>query len=256
MTLRALLPAVVGLAPLIGLADDAPPPPPPQGVWTGKGQAGYVSSRGNSDSKSANAMLDMALVEGPWKHTFHLAGLYGQSGGIVSAERWDTGGQSNYDLTRQVFAFGGLRFEHDLFSGFQYQASGTVGLGYKFFDSNALKLSAQAGIGYRKLRPEDIVKDDAGRVITRTLEPSQDGPVGAFGVLYSQALTHTTTLSDTLLIETSSSDTLTTNALALAVKISTKLALSVGYHIIDNSKPPAGVKNLDTLETINLVYAF
>jgi putative salt-induced outer membrane protein len=256
MTLRALLASLVGLAPLIALADDAPPPPPPQGVWTGKGQAGYVSSKGNSDSKSANAALDMALVEGPWKHTFHVGGLYGQSGGIVSAERWDTGWQSNYDLTREVYGFGGLRFEHDLFSGFQYQASGTAGLGYKFFDTNSIKFSAQAGMGYRKLRPEDLIKDAAGRVTTRSLEGSQDGPVGAFGVLYSQTLTHTTTVSDTLLIETSSSDTLTTNALALAVKISTKLALSVGYHIIDNSKPPAGVKNLDTLETINLVYAF
>jgi putative salt-induced outer membrane protein len=253
MTLRTLLPAVISLAPLLAMADD---PPPPQGVWTGKGQAGYISAKGNTDSKTTNAALDMALVEGPWNHTFHFDGFYGQSAGIVSAERWVTRWQSNYDLTRQIFAFGGLRFEHDLFSGFQYQASGAVGLGYKFFDTNAIKLSVQAGVGYRKLRPEDLTKDASGRVTMRTLEPAQDSPVGVFGVTYSQALTHTTTLSDTLLVETSSSDSLTTNALALAVKISTKLALSVGYHTIENTEPPAGVKKLDRLETLNLVYAF
>ncbi len=73
---------------------------------------------------------------------------------------------------------------------------------------------------------------------------------------YSQALSRTTTLSDKLLVEAGSINTLVTNALALAVKISGKLALSVGYAIQDNSEPPAGLKKLDTLETVNLVYSF
>ena len=53
-----------------------------------------------------------------------------------------------------------------------------------------------------------------------------------------------------------SSDTLVTNALAVAVKVSTKLALSVGYALQDNTKPPAGLKRVDSLETVNLVYSF
>jgi putative salt-induced outer membrane protein YdiY len=72
----------------------------------------------------------------------------------------------------------------------------------------------------------------------------------------SQALSSTTTITDKLLVESGSSDTLITNALALAVKISNKLALSVGYSVQDNTKPPGGLKKLDTLETVNLVYSF
>ena len=139
-----------GLTPVIALADD---PPPPQDVWTGKGQAGYVSSQGNSDAKSANAAIDAAFLDGPWKHAFHLGGLYGESAGIVSAERWDTGWQSNYDLTPQLYTFGGLRYERDMFSGFQYQESLTAGLGYKIFDTNTTKLDIQAGAGFKRLRP-------------------------------------------------------------------------------------------------------
>jgi putative salt-induced outer membrane protein len=246
---------IAAAAPLLAAADDAPPPPP-EGVWTGKGQAGYVSSKGNTDSKSANVALDMALVEGPWKHAFHLGGLYGQSAGVVSAERWDTAWQSNHDLTANVFAFGGLRYQHDMFSGFQYQASGTAGLGYKIFDTDATKLSAQIGVGYRRLRPEDLTLGPSGGVSNRTLEPAEGSAVGTLGATYSQALSGTTTLSDKLLVESGSTDTLITNALALAVKISTKLALSVGYNIQDNTKPPANLKKLDTLETVNLVYSF
>ena len=116
MKSRILLLSVCGLAPIMALADD--PPPPPQDVWTGKGQAGYTSSSGNSEGKAANAALDMAYLDDAWKHAFHLGGLYGESAGIVAAERWDTSWQSNYDLTKDLYTFGLLTYRHDLFSGF------------------------------------------------------------------------------------------------------------------------------------------
>jgi putative salt-induced outer membrane protein len=247
--------ALSGLPPVIALADD-PPPPPPQGVWTGKGQAGYVASQGNTDGKSANAAIDAALFEGPWKHAFHLAGLYGQSADVVSAERWDTNWQSNYDLSARLYTFGGLRYERDMFSGFQYQASVTGGLGYKFFDTDKTKLDVQVGAGYKRLRPEDLLFGPTGAVVQRTPLTAESDAIGTLGVNYSQAFTATTTLTDKLLVESGSSNTLVTNALALAVKVSTKLALSVGYTVTDNSKPPQGLKRVDALETVNLVYAF
>ncbi len=254
MNVRAWTLALACLTPVVALCDEAAPPP--QEVWTGKGQAGYTASEGNSEGKSANAALDTAYLDGPWKHAFHLGGLYGQSAGIVSAERWDTNWQTNYDLRPDLYTFGALRFQHDMFSGFEYQASATAGLGYKLIDTDATKLDVQAGVGYKKLRPEELSKNAFGAVDMRTLEPAESDAIGTLGVNYSQALTSTTTLTDKLLVESGASDTLVTNALALAVKISTKLALSVGYGIQDNTKPPAGLKKLDSLETVNLVYAF
>jgi putative salt-induced outer membrane protein YdiY len=44
--------------------------------------------------------------------------------------------------------------------------------------------------------------------------------------------------------------------LALTVKMSDKLALSVGYAITDNTHPPGTLKKVDTVETVNLVFAF
>ena len=254
MKLHALIFSLCCLTPMLAFSDDAPPPP--EKVWTGKGQAGYVSSQGNSDAKSANAALDMGFLDGPWNHAFHLGGLYGESAGIVSAERWDTLWQSNYALTTDLFTFGALRYARDMFSGFQYQASVTAGLGYKFIDTAKTKLSAQLGAGYRVLRPEELTMDSSGAVTARTLQPSESGVVGTAGLTYSQSLSSSTTLSDKLLVESGSSDTLVTNTLALAVKISTKLALSVGYNVENNSNPPAGLKKLDSLETLNLVYSF
>jgi len=242
------------LSPLITRADDAPAPP--NGVWTGKGQLGFVDTQGNTNSKSANAMLDMAFVDTPWKHAAHLEGLYGQNSGIVSAERWQALWQSNYDFTSRLFGFGGLRYDHDLFSGFEYQGSLTAGAGYNLFNTKATQLSVQVGAGYRVLRPEDLVKNSSGIVIGRTLEARKSDAIGTAGLNYAQALTATTSITDKLTLETGSLDTLLTNALALTVKMSDKLALSVGYSIENNSKPPAGLKKLNTIETINLVYGF
>jgi putative salt-induced outer membrane protein len=242
--------------PAISAWGDEPPPPPPQNVWTGKGQAGYTSSSGNSEGKSANAAIDMAYLDDPWKQAFHLGGLYGQSAGIVSAERWDTSWQTNYNFTANLYTFGLLTYQHDLFSGFDYQASASTGLGYKIIATPTTQLDAQAGVGYQVLRPENIVKNPDGSVASRMLLPSENGVAETAAINYSQALTKTTTLTDKLAVTSSSADTLVTNALAVAVKISTKLALSAGYALQDNSKPPAGLKHVDTLETLNLVYSF
>ena len=249
---KILLPLVLA-ASVPALAEDASLP---ENVWSGKGQAGYVASQGNTAAKSANAALDAALLDGAWKHAFHLGGLYGQNSGIVSAERWDTGWQSDYNLSHETFLFGAARYSHDLFSGFDYQASLTGGLGYKLVDTTATKFEVQVGAGYLRLRPEKLDRNSAGEVTARTLQPTVGSAVLTFGASLSHQLTETTVLTDKLLVDTGSTDTLVTNALALAVKINGKLSLSLGYNIQDNSKPPSGLKKLDTLETVNLVYSF
>jgi putative salt-induced outer membrane protein len=237
-------------------ADEAPAPPPPQGVWTGKGQLGFLNSRGNSDAESINANIDMLRYDGPWKNEFYLGGLYGKSSGIVSAERWEARGQSNYTVSGNLFAFGGLRYEHDLFDGFQYQASVTAGMGYKFIDTVDTKLSGQVGAGYRRLRPEDIIKNADGVVTQRILHDATGEAIGTAGVDFSHAFTKTTTLTNKFLIESGSANTLLHDDIALAVKMSNKLALSVGYGVTDNTHPPGTLRKVDTVTTVNLVFAF
>jgi putative salt-induced outer membrane protein YdiY len=38
--------------------------------------------------------------------------------------------------------------------------------------------------------------------------------------------------------------------------MSTKLALSLGYNLQEHTRPPPGLKKVDILATVNLVYAF
>jgi len=255
MTTNRFAIALLALAPaLTAYGDEAPPPP--QGVFIGKGQVGFLSSRGNSDAESLNANIDVLRYDGPWKNEIYVGGLYGKNSGIVSAERWETWGQSNYTISGDLFVFGGLRYEHDLFDGFQYQASVTGGLGYKLINTDDTKLTVQAGAGYRRLRPETIDKDASGAVIARTPLEATGEAIATAGVDFSHAFSKTTVFTNKFLTEAGSSNTLLRDDLALTVKMSDKLALSVGYGIKDNTKPPAPLKKLDTVASVNLVFGF
>src|SRR5258708_8855895 len=255
-TNRTFAITLLALAPALTVYADAAPPPPPQGVFIGKGQVGFLSSHGNSDAESLNANIDVLRYDGPWKNEIYVGGLYGKNSGIVSAERWESWGHSNYAISGDLFVFGGLRYEHDLFDGFQYQASVTGGLGYKLVNTDDTKLTVQAGAGYRRLRPETIDKDATGLVISRTPLDATGEAIATAGADFSHAFTKTTVLTNKFLMESGSGNTLLRDDPALTVKMSDKLALSVGYGIKDNTKPPAPLKKLDTVESVNLVFGF
>ncbi len=98
--LRAAAMSLLLLHPALVLwADEAPAPSPPTGVWIGKGQFGFLSSRGNSEAESVNGNVDMARYDGAWKNELYVGGLYGRSSGVVSAQRWETRTQSNYTVS-------------------------------------------------------------------------------------------------------------------------------------------------------------
>ena len=244
----------------VALADDAPAPPPPQDTWIGKGQAGFLESKGNSNAESINGDVDLSRFDGAWKNDIYVAALYGKNNGLVSAERYEAREQTNYNFTPRAFAFGGLRYEHDLFDGFQYQASATGGLGYKLLDGKDTTLSAQIGAGFRQIRPEILTTASDGEVTSRTPQDTTRSGIGTFEVDFMHKFSSTTTLTDKYYMEAGAGNTMLQNNLQLAVKMTTKLALAVGYQVIDNTNPAPGsmppLKKVDQLTTVNLQYSF
>jgi putative salt-induced outer membrane protein len=233
-------------------ADDAPPPV----GWTGQGQAGAVLARGNADTTTADVKLDASDTIAQWKHIAHFAFLYGNSAGLTTAQRLEAAWQTNYQFGKKAFVFGSVNGEDDRFDGFVYQATLSTGLGYKLIDSNTTKLTGTLGFGYRRLQPEQLVKDVDGRVIDRIKGDSTSDGVGTAGLDYMQQLTGTTRLTDKLLVQSGGQNTSVANDFAVAVNMTNTLALSVGYGLRYNSAPPAGSKTTDQLTTVNLVYSF
>ena len=229
----------LGIALLVAAASAATTPA--FADWTGKGQAGAVISTGNSESKAGNVKLALGETTGPWTHTVGFNAVYASDSASTTSQRWELLGQTNYKFDAHNFVFGGLRYEDDRFSGFNYQGTLSAGIGHQFIDSDATKLSGQLGLGYK---------------VAETRVPVDKGTALAYlgTVDFRHAFNASTTLLDKLTIEATSDNSFIQNELALEVKISDKLALAVGYAVRHNTDPPPAFKKTDTLTTVNLVY--
>jgi putative salt-induced outer membrane protein len=243
--------AALVLVSSVACADD----PPPVG-WGGKGEAGLVLARGNADTTSADVKLDATDIIDAWKHTVHLAFLYGRNATFATAQRLEGAWQTDYNFGKKAFVFGSVNAENDHFDGFVYQATLATGLGYRFIDSDTTKLTGTLGAGYRRLQTEQLEKNPDGRVTARIPGESTSDAVGSAGLEYLQQVTKTTKLTDKLLVQSGGQNTAVANDFAVVVSINSSLALSVGYGVRYNSNPPFGTKTTDQLTTANLVYSF
>ena len=227
---------------------------PAHADWTGKGEGGLLLSRGNADSTAGNVKLDVAKEQNDWKNSLFVAGLYASNATFATAERIEGRYQLDHKLSDRLYAFGALRGERDLFSGFEYQATLSVGLGYKFIDSATTKFAGTLGVGYRELRPEQLIKAPSGEVVERIKGESSGDAVVTAGLNFEHQATKTTKLLDKLLVEAGSSNTSLANDFGVQVSMSDRLALAFGYGIRYNTDPAPGSKKLDQQTTVNIVY--
>ena len=216
---------------------------PAQADWSGKGELGGVLARGNTETETLNGKIDMTNEVDRWKHLAGFSILRTVNDGVTSANRWELRGESDYALTDRSYLFGALRYEDDEFTDYEYQATASVGYGYKFIDKEATTLDGKIGVGYRQseLRTTGETQDDA---ILR-------------GVLdYSHKITDTTTILNKFLVETGSENTYLQNILGLQVSMTDTLALGLSYEIRHNTDVLPGTENTDQVLTANLVFGF
>jgi putative salt-induced outer membrane protein len=245
MRVSILAATAAALMPVLGSS-------PAHADWTGKGEAGLVVASGNTETETANAKLLLANEIGKWKHQFGGAALYASSDPDgTTAQRWEAFEQTDYNFSPRTFWFGAVRYEDDEFSGFEYQAIASTGLGRKFIDTDVTKFTGTAGVGYKFFETRDSF-DDAGVLI----EPGDnDSEVVFRGTLdYDHKFTATTSLLDKFVVEAGADNTFVQNDLALQVKMTDVLALAVGFSVRHNTDPPVGFEETDTLMTVNLVY--
>lgn len=224
---------------------------PAQADWTGKGEAGLVVASGNTNTETANAKLALATEIGKWKHAVGAAALYASDEDGKTANRWELIGQSDWNFTKRNFLFAAGRYEEDEFSGFEYQTTASLGVGRRFIDSDVTKLVGTVGAGYKFFETRDAF-DSAGVLIE---EGDSDSEVVFRGTVdFEHKFTATTSLINKFIVESGADNTYAQNDLSLQVKMTDVLALAVGYSVRHNTDPPAEFKRTDTLTTINLVY--
>ena len=228
--------------------------PAAQAQWTGKAELGVLLTDGNTESKSANTKLDLTHEGDKWKQNVYAAGLYGENGNFVTAERYEARYQADRKITDRLSWFLGVRGEEDKFGAFAYQATASTGVSYQFVDNPTTKFDGSLGVGYKRFEPQVLVKTPAGDVISRIKGDPDSEPVATLGSNFEHAFTDTTKITNKLLAEAGSDNTSVADDLALQVSMSEKLALAVGLGVRYNTDPPPLAETTDTQLTVNLVY--
>lgn len=260
--------ALAALNPLVARADDAPP-----GEWTGTGELGLAMTRGNTRSESLNAKLNLKKEDEIWKNAFYLTGLRNKGEIVVAqivngetvstkvmqatANRIEGGASVGYRLSPRSYVVGALRYEHDDFAAYRWQAAASVGYGYIAIKNPTTELSFEVGPGYKRVQPVDVFLPVGDPPVLTRVRPGTDGELIGRGLMnFSHAFTESTSIEDTLLVEAGSDGRFYQNDIGLVVRMSDKLALKVGHQTRYNSEVAFGTKRTDQLLTTNLVYSF
>jgi putative salt-induced outer membrane protein len=238
------------------------------GGWSGSGEFGFASATGNSRSQNINAKLGLNQENEQWKNSFFVDALRSKSqqkvvdsaGNTVeqfntTANRYDGGASVGYKLDPRSYIVGAARYEHDDFGANLWQGIVSLGYGYIALKDERNELSFEIGPGYKRYRPADV-DVVVGGVLVPQQQPTESELVARGLINYNYNLTANTAFEDTLLMEAGSKNTYLQNDAGLAVSMTRKLALKVGFQVRHNSDVLPGVKKTDTLTTTNLVYSF
>ncbi|MET0582045.1 MAG: DUF481 domain-containing protein [Pseudoxanthomonas sp.] len=224
--------------------------------WTGGGELGFASARGNSINESLNGRLNIQYTQGDWIHSVDLFGLRAraeyrvedENGDIArdartTANRYTAAGTSALKLGEHRQFTTALRAEQDDFATYDRLQTASIGYGTRMMDGERTKLDLQVGPGYRRAHNAEFDRDESG-VIGR----------GFVGLKFD--LTENTELENNLLVESGSYNTYTQNDLGVSVAMNSHLALKAGLQARRNSDVESDRKKTDTLTTMNVVYRF
>ena len=266
LTVCALLACVASFA---AQADDTPAAASSSnnGGWSGSGEFGFASATGNTRSQNINAKLNLNQENEQWKNNFFFDGLRAKSQQAVvnssgatvqqlneTANRYDAGASVGYKLDPRSYVVSAVRYEHDDFGANVWDGVVSVGYGYIALKDETNELSFEIGPGFKEYRPAatDVLVNGVEVPLQNTSTQSEAIARGLIN--YKYKITDNTSFEDTFLTEAGSKNTYAQNDAGVAVSMTKKLAVKVGFQIRHNTQVLPGIRKNDTLTTTNIVY--
>lgn len=217
--------------------------------WTSSIELGFVKTTGNTETQTSIGKLDVGYEAGKWKHTLHAEG-YGQESEndlgvtVVSAERYEIMGKSDYKFTDRDYGFGLIRLQKDRFSGFEYENVLSLGYGRKALLRDNMELDLEIGPGAR------FYKVDNGE--------ATDEALLVLAANYWWAISDTSKFIQELRSDIGEEFTSSRSVTGIQANINKTLALRFTYTIRHKSEvpDPATTEKTDTETAMSLVYTF
>lgn len=229
---------LIAIAPAIFAAED-------ERNWSANAELGYVDTSGNTKTTSVKARLGYNYEIERWRYQAGLDALNTEERGVRSAERYFGSNKLDYKYSERGYVFGFASYERDRFSGYEYQAVGAAGWGYRVLNRPNMTWDIEAGPGYRLSKLEDSAGGgDEDEFIVRGF------------TRYLWQLSESARFGQEVSVESGSDNTITRSITSLTTNIIGALALKATYTIKYTDDVPPGTRHMDREAALTLVYTF
>ncbi len=231
----------------VSAADEAKPKD--KSPWKSSVELGFIRTTGNTETQTTALKADVVYEVDKWRHTGHAEG-YGQESendlgeSVVSAERYELSGKSDYKFSELDYAFGQIRLKKDRFSGFEYENSVSLGYGRKAIKKDNMELDLEIGPGIRFVKPDNGESDSEALLV--------------LAGKYWWAITDNSKFTQDLNFDIGEEYTESKSVTGVQANINKTLALKFTYTIRHKSEvpDPATTEKTDTEAAVTLVYNF
>jgi len=210
--------------------------------WSGALSLGYLSTSGNTETTSYNTKLGIGYASNGWKHSLSAAANGADESEQTTAEAYQAGWKSEYNLTEHDFLFGTVDWRKDRFSGVDQQLTESIGYGRRLIDTENHLLSAGLGVGHRSADLADGT--------------SESGVIGRGSIDYNWTWSETAGFDQNVIVESGSDNTYIESVSAVRARLFGNLALVLSYTVKHNTDVPVGSENTDRLSAVSIEYAF
>lgn len=211
-------------------------------TWSGEAELGAVVTSGNTETQTVNAKGKLVNEREKWKHTGFVWALNAADDVRTTAERYGVIAKSDYKISEFDYVFINISYEDDRFSGYEYQATESLGYGRRVIHQPNVSLDLEGGPGARQGEIKDGDSENeailrlAGDLVWKISDSAEFGQA--------------------LLMEIGEDITITRSTTALKAQIVGSLAMKVSFMAKNTSDVPVGTEKTDTETALTLVYNF
>lgn len=210
--------------------------------WSGQGEAGGFISTGNTRNRGVAVGVSLTKESRSWKHALRGIVDYLEDNGVASRERYFAGYEGNWKFSSRAYALLALSWERDRFTGFSSRFTQAIGLGYRVVDTPNLTIAVDGGPALRQTRFINGIVDNSVAARAGLNAKWQINDM----LNFTQAATYYYDNSNNSLLALSQ----------LTAKLNGRLSARFSFQYNNESNPPPGRLNSDTVTRATLVYSF
>ena len=209
---------------------------------TGRVRLGGFRTSGNTDTAGLAASADLKREGIDWRHKLRLEATYQESNGVASRERYSATYEPNYKIDPRAYLYGSAQFESDRFLGYTERYSVSLGGGFSVLTGPKLRLSIEAGPGFRHTDFTD-----------RSNETSLAARASAD---FRWQVAPTVTLTQVASAYVQNPNSTVSSRSALSSKLLGPLSAELSYDVQYESNPTPGRTSTDTTSRVSLLVDF